>query len=63
MKIFSDICPKFGEKLLDLSDYLSVLGIFQHVNPFLHSKMNSEQQKIVMYINLYYVILTKKIIS
>jgi hypothetical protein len=42
---------------LDLSDYFcilkSILEVIQHSESFLHSKMDFEQQKIVIPINLY----------
>jgi hypothetical protein len=49
---------------LDLSDYFLKISIpwefFSMLNPFLHSKMDSEQQKIVIRINLYNQIPAKK---
>jgi hypothetical protein len=52
---------------VDLSDYFCKIRVpwefFSMLNPFLHSEMDSEQQKIVIRVNLYRRIPAKKTIS
>ena len=51
-------------RFVDLSDYFCKIRVpwefFSMLNPFLHSEMNSEQQKIVIRVNLYSRIPAKK---
>jgi hypothetical protein len=52
---------------VDLSDYFCKIRVpwefFSMLNPFLHSKMDFEQQKTVIRVNLYRQIPAKKAIS
>jgi hypothetical protein len=54
-------------RFVDLSDYFCIIrvpqGFFSMLNPFLHSEMDFEQQKIVIRVNLYRRIPAKKAIS
>ena len=43
--------------------FMDIKFLVSMMNPFMHSEMNYEQQKIVIRVNLYDRITTKKVIS
>ena len=67
--LFQGYLPKIGREIIGfvyLSDYFGIIRgpweFFCMPNPFLHSEMNFEQKKIVIRVNLYHRIPTKKTI-